>query len=129
MVASLSGDLEAGVWVVRELMNGGRLSDPIPGTTLTASFTDGQLSGTAGCNSYFASYQAEGQWIKIGPIASTMAFCDRPEGVMDQEGRYLALLEAAETFERMENHLTMRRADGLVLSYELKEESERLELD
>lgn len=41
-----------------------RKSRPIEGSTLTISFEDGQIHGSAGCNSYGDSYKVDGG--KIG---------------------------------------------------------------
>ena len=54
----------------------------LEGTTITAEFgEDGQLSGTAGCNSYTAGYTAEDGAISIQPAASTRMMCGAPDGV------------------------------------------------
>ncbi|MDX1413703.1 MAG: META domain-containing protein, partial [Candidatus Promineifilaceae bacterium] len=48
-------------------------------TEITAVFgEDGTLSGSAGCNSYTASYELNGDEISIGPAASTRKFCAEP---------------------------------------------------
>jgi heat shock protein HslJ len=71
----------------------------IDGTTVTAEFSDeARVAGKASCNQYFGSARAEeGGRLAVGPLASTMMACS-PQGVMDQETRYLAALEAASTF-------------------------------
>jgi heat shock protein HslJ len=71
----------------------------IDGTTVTAEFSDeSRVAGKASCNQYFGSARAEeGGRLAVGPLASTMMACS-PQGVMDQETRYLAALQAATTF-------------------------------
>jgi heat shock protein HslJ len=71
-----------------------------PHTTVTALFgADGNITGSAGCNSYTGSYTHSGQnRISIGPLATTQMYCGDP-GVMDQETAYLANLQAAASYE------------------------------
>jgi heat shock protein HslJ len=71
-----------------------------PHTTVNALFgADGNITGSAGCNSYTGSYTRSGQnGIAIGPLATTLMFCGEP-GVMDQETAYLANLQAAASYK------------------------------
>ena len=83
------------------------------GTTITANFgADGNLTGNAGCNDYNGSYTVKGDQITIGPLASTRKFCNDPEGVMDQEARYLSALGTAATYRIDGNSLELRTKDG-----------------
>jgi heat shock protein HslJ len=71
----------------------------LPGTALTALFsTENRVSGTAGCNNYFGSAKAESGRLAVGPLASTLMACGT-DGVMEQEARYLAALQAATRYE------------------------------
>ena len=45
-----------------------RKSRPVEGTTLTIKFEDGQVSGSAGCNSFGGSYQVNGEKIAFGEV-------------------------------------------------------------
>ena len=89
------------------------------GTEITAVFgDDGNLSGSAGCNNYMASYTVDGNAITIGQAASTMMMCADPEGVMEQESAYLTALSTAATYQIQGDRLELRTADGaLVASY------------
>lgn len=111
---SLGGDLEGEDWVVEELTIDGTSAAPLAGTELTALFEDGSVGGNAGCNSFFAEYQVDGDSIVIGPAGSTMAFCSAPEGTMDQELAYLTLLGMADSFSRDGDQLTLS-SDGTVV--------------
>jgi len=65
---------------------------------VTAEFTpEGSLSGSSGCNSYNAMYNAtpEGALTVVPPIATTRMAC---ESGMEAEATYLAALESAQTF-------------------------------
>ena len=71
------------------------VSSVIAGTTVTAVFSaDGNVGGNAGCNSYGAGYTVDGANLTIEAPISTKMYCGEPEGVMEQENRYLTLLES-----------------------------------
>ncbi|MGB5728247.1 MAG: META domain-containing protein [Thiogranum sp.] len=85
----------------------------ITGTRITARFAnDARVTGSAGCNQYFAEYLAADESITIGPPGATRRFCAEPDGVMDQEARYLEALRSAATFRLEGERLTLRTADG-----------------
>lgn len=79
-------------------------------STLTASFEDGRVSGSAGCNTFQGAYATEGSQIKVGPLATTRRACD--EALMTQEREFLAALASAVTWSIDGNMLDMHRADG-----------------
>jgi heat shock protein HslJ len=92
--------LEGTSWVLNAYNDGqGAIVAPIGGTQVTAEFeAGGNLSGSAGCKSYSATYEATEQTIQISPPVSTKMLCAQPEGVMDQETRYLQALEKATAY-------------------------------
>jgi heat shock protein HslJ len=58
---------------------------------------DGRASGSSGCNSFTASYElGSKERFTLGPIASTRMAC--PPAIMEQETRYLSILDAAESY-------------------------------
>jgi heat shock protein HslJ len=117
------------LWQVMGYNNGkGGVTSVVIGTELTAVFgEDGNLTGSAGCNNYSASFKvdeaagpAEGT-ISIGPAASTRMFCAEPEGTMEQEGQYLAALGMAATYRIESDRLQLRDENGsLVTDYVVK---------
>jgi heat shock protein HslJ len=63
------------------------------GSLVTALFAeDGNLSGSGGCNNFSTTYELNGDQIKVGPIASTMMFCEQG---MEQESAVFAALQSA----------------------------------
>jgi len=87
----------------------------IPGSSSTMNFgTDGQVTGRAGCNSYFASYRWKGNGLTIDQPGATSMLCDEPKGVMDQEARFLAALHSAATFRINGNMLEIQNAGGQI---------------
>lgn len=104
-------------WELSGYNNGqGGVVSTLTGTIITAVFgADGQVTGNAGCNNYIAPYTVNGREMAIGPVGSTRMICDSPEGVMDQESRYLTLLGDAGMFEQTPDKLIIRDADGITL--------------
>jgi len=104
--------LEGTSWVLTAL-NG---QAPLPDTTITAVFSEGQISGSSGCNSYFGSYTLDGDSLRVGTVGSTMMAC-LAEGVMEQETAYLEILQAVTEVRLTEGRLEMATADGRTLVF------------
>lgn len=71
----------------------------LPGTQITATFSDTEVSGSAGCNEYTGQLTPVDDYFTIGPIALTQKACSEPAGIMEQEQAYLTALEATDGFE------------------------------
>jgi len=83
------------------------------GSELTADFkADGNLGGSASCNSYAATYATSGKSIKFDQATATKKTCARPAGVMEQETQYLKALATAATYRMDGDRLELRTADG-----------------
>jgi len=95
-----------------------RKTKPIEGTTITAAFADGEIRGTAGCNSYFGSYTTNGARIEFGGLGWTAMACLDPPGVMEQETLVMDFFIKAERFELEDDRLTIYRADGEALTFD-----------
>lgn len=65
----------------------------IPGTSITAKFEGDTISGSAGCNDYSGAFTRDGNQMTFGPLAVTAMECPEPEGIMEQEQRYLEALQ------------------------------------
>ncbi len=113
--------LEDKEWVLASYGEQGDLQAVLAGTEITAIFDSAkeQVTGSAGCNSYFANYEASGNKLSFSAIASTEMYCDTPEGVMEQEREYLALLSDTTTFQVEDSLLTISSSDGQVLFFGL----------
>ncbi|MGD2048228.1 MAG: META domain-containing protein, partial [Chloroflexota bacterium] len=88
------GEVADRLWV---LVGYGDAANPTvvdEGTVITAVFSSVEptVSGSGGCNNYFANYEStdEGGLTITGPIGSTMMAC---EDTMDTEAAYFAALE------------------------------------
>jgi heat shock protein HslJ len=96
------------------------LDKTIPGSEITAEFADGQVTGSAGCNTYNGTYRstraAGRNTIEFGPLATTRMMCD--EALMDQEGLYLTALEAATEYTIEGFALSIEYPGGELLYYD-----------
>jgi heat shock protein HslJ len=109
--------LRGSSWLVTEYDNGTGLTSILPGSTITATFgTGGQVNGSAGCNNYFAGYNANtsNTNIKIIQGGMTRMLC-QPADVMVQEDNFITALNAAHTYQIEGRHLTLNKADGSVI--------------
>ena len=92
---------------------------PIAGTTWSFVLIDGQkpvssraaitiearsISANAGCNGMGSELTITPERLMVGPIISTMMFCD---GVMEQEKAVKALLSASPTYKVEGDSLTL----------------------
>ena len=114
--------LEDTRWVLQSYGEPGNLKDILADTEIKAEFvsSEGTVKGSAGCNSYFGSYDVKGNQISIpGPVGATEMYCTEPEGIMEQEQEYLAILQNAETYDIEDDQLQIFSGDK-VLIFELE---------
>lgn len=95
-------------WVVDTLDQ----APPVEGSELTLVFEEEKLGGSSGCNSYGGSYKAKGGTISISELFSTEMACMEPQGIMEQEQRYLSLLGEAQSFEINGDVLVIKTSAG-----------------
>jgi heat shock protein HslJ len=88
---------------------------PLTGTAPSAEFSADQISGSAGCNTYFGTYTVSGSEFSIGDVANTEMWCSDPEGVMDQEQAFLAALASAASHRLAGVQLELLDATGSVI--------------
>jgi heat shock protein HslJ len=111
-----TGDLDGTEWVLASL-NGG---SPLTGAEVTLAFASGQVTGSAGCNSYSGPYTVQGEdGLAFSYIVNTEMGCLEPEGIMEQETQYLNALREAARFRLSEGQLEIFTARGEVLTFVL----------
>ncbi|HUW13979.1 MAG TPA: META domain-containing protein [Anaerolineae bacterium] len=88
----------------------------VPGTEITATFEDGEVSGKA-CNTYGGEYQVSGDKLTITRVFWTEMACLDPQGIMEQETAYLKLLTTAQSFELAAGRLLIVGAGGEELAF------------
>ena len=108
-----------GSWQATGILQGDAFKSVISGTEITASFdVDGTLSGSAGCNSYRARYATERGEIEITQPAGTQKACASPDGIMEQESAYLAVLPTVLSFRVSGRSLELLTAEETpIVSY------------
>jgi heat shock protein HslJ len=91
----------------------------IDDTEITATFdsAEGRLVGSAGCNTYFASYEVTNNKLYILELTYTEMACLTPEGIMEQEQKYLSLLTNVRSLKADETTLTISGEDGQQLFF------------
>jgi heat shock protein HslJ len=93
------------------------LGNPVtPGTTITANFDNGQLSGSGGCNTYNTTYTTSGNSISIGFPTTTQVACE--DDIIQQENIYFNVLTSSASYQLSGPTLAMFDGGGqLVLQY------------
>ena len=101
--------LEGESWILTQMLTAGGQTEIVQ-TGVSAQFDGTTISGSAGCNSYNASYEASGSDISFGPIAVTKKLC--PEDDQSTEDRYLQLLAEIGSYEASDRSMSMNDTDG-----------------
>ena len=87
----------------------------VSGSSLNAAFgAGGALNGSAGCNTYSASYSVNGQALLIGQPSATGLLCPEPPGIMEQETAFLNALATTSSFSMEAGQLYLRTGGGTV---------------
>lgn len=104
-------------WVLESYGTPGNLEAVVEGTEITATFESAEhrVHGSAGCNSYFGDYEIGKEKLSVPIIGSTEMYCMDPQGVMDQEQRYLKLLQSAETYQIENSKLRITSGDEVLV--------------
>ena len=101
--------LEGKSWILTQMLTAGGQTQ-IVDVDVSASFDGMTISGTSGCNTYHASYEANGSEISFGPIAGTKMLCPEPE--RSTEDRYLRLLAEIGSYKVSGRSMSMNETDG-----------------
>jgi heat shock protein HslJ len=101
-----------GIWTLTGYSARGTLEPVIPGTSVSAEFgEENRVTGTSGCNHYFAEYSVSKDRLTIGAVGSTLMYCSG-EGIMEQETAYLGLLSDAARFSILGEDLHIYDTQG-----------------
>jgi heat shock protein HslJ len=90
----------------------GELTPVLPEATVGARFSNGKISGNAGCNRFTAAYQIKGKQLIIGRAMTTRKHCAEPDGIMEQEQQYLQALVRAHAYTLKPDGLELRDENG-----------------
>ncbi len=103
--------LEGVAWALVSYRNAdGDMTDVLADSPITMTFEDGNASGSAGCNRYFAAYQVQDENLTFGDVAMTRMMC--PDPVMEQEQAFSQDLAQVASFQVAEGELTLLDANG-----------------
>jgi heat shock protein HslJ len=112
----LAGTSWAATFYYNPATNG--MEQPLPGTSLTASFGQGgDLSGSGGCNNYGARYQVDGSSLRISGLSASSSACEVPKGIMEQEDAFLNNLESADGYSLEGGQLYLTRGGSAVIEF------------
>jgi heat shock protein HslJ len=103
--------LEGTSWrVVSVVDEAGRTTEVPAEVTATATFEDGTVSGTGGCNRWSAPYEIAGTSLTVGEAASTMMACPGAPG--EVESAFLGALPRVSGWAAGDDGLTLLDATG-----------------
>lgn len=102
--------LEGVEWVLAGIASGEAVVSSWIDAEVTAVFADGQMTGSAGCNNYFASYKVAGDALTLGPVGATKMMCEEERGARELE--FLVALQNVAGFSIMRESLTLTDAAG-----------------
>jgi heat shock protein HslJ len=112
--AAQSQSLAGSSWRATGINNGkGGVASPLADSKVTISFArDGKgVSGSGGCNTFTATWKAEGNALAFTPAGATRLTCAAP-GVMAQEQAFFKALESVATMRMEGDSLDLRTAQG-----------------
>lgn len=112
-----SAYLEREEWRLESYGTIGQTQLTIPGTEITLQFDkdENKIMGSAGCNSYFAAYDVWDRFISIGSLSQTRMYCQ--EGIMEQELKYLEILQKSESYMVQGNKLIILSSGSQILEF------------
>lgn len=100
-------------WELRSLGSEGI----VEGTNPTLEFSDGRVSGSAGCNSMGGDYQVNDNQLVIQELEMTLMACLDPEGLMAQEQLYFQALQQVDSFDLSVDQLSFVTKGGRTLNF------------
>ena len=111
--------LDGTTWDLKFVVQDTTWEPLIPGTKITLRVEGDRLTGSAGCNEYSASVQvSETGDLTLKDLTVGNNVCSEPQGVMDQESAYLALLPDVQGYIKLGGSLGLQDdADAAQLLY------------
>ncbi len=113
--ALLQSQVSAHIWALEYFVEGRFRRGVVTDTEVTLLFRlvgDVGIHGQASCNFYGAPMTITGNRLDLGPIYMTEMLCLNVPGVMEQEARYLKVLQSVRTFQVDDDRLTLFDVSG-----------------
>ena len=108
--SSAKADL-SGEWKLVSYGDAANPTPALPGVETTITFENGQLGGNVGCNSFGGDFKLKGSGFTVGPIMSTLMYCN--ETAAQEQGVLGMLVEGVGFSVRMDGDLlTITSSDG-----------------
>ncbi len=115
------GELGGTAWSLFAYGDPGSFQALASGSEITAEFsTDGQITGSAGCNRYMATFEVNGEFLAVGPIGLTRMMCT-DESLRQQEQQFISALEGmaeGSEFRLVSDQLEIDLGDGMLLVFQ-----------
>ena len=106
-----SPTLEGTEWMLSDHLGpDGALVPVAEEVTATASFSEGRVSGTTGCNRFSGTYRVDGSSVSIGWLATTRMACLPPRDAVERA--MTAALETTAGYTVTGDALELTNADG-----------------
>jgi heat shock protein HslJ len=104
-------------WILESFGQEDALVSVLEGTEIAFEFDaeGGQVSGSAGCNSFFGEFDLNGDQLSFGPLGATRMACE--PAIMDQETSFLDALQATESVQIDDGQLKIGNREGQVLIF------------
>lgn len=103
--------LEGTPWQLTTFVSGEAARSLVAGTQITATFDNGRVAGSAGCNSYTGNYTVQNNTMTVNKdIITTKKAC--ASDVMQQEQAFLDALAATSSYTIKGSQLTLSHAGG-----------------
>lgn len=103
--------LEGATWRLTQVAHADGQLHAVPDSVeATATFAEGAVSGSGGCNRYTASYTVDDGKLSIERGASTMMACPEPQATVEKA--FMAALEATKIYRIEDGQLAWLNAEG-----------------
>jgi heat shock protein HslJ len=108
------GSIEDRPWRLTGVLGpAGEIADVAPGIAATATFADGHIQGSTGCNRYVGTAVIDASTVLVTQVASTRRACPPPLDGIEQA--FLAALGEVGAYRLSLDALELLGADGAVL--------------
>lgn len=107
-------DLGSVAWRLTDVLDArGDLLPVDPEVLATATFSDGRVSGSTGCNRYMGTCALDGRSMRLTGIASTLRACPPPHSTV--EAAFLSALDRISGYDLAAGRLDLLSSSGAVL--------------
>ena len=103
--AADASELEGVPWVLASGVDVAGWEDVAP----SATFADGRVAGSTGCNRFSGAYATDGESLELGQVASTEMACAPPAG--EVESAFVAALQRVAVWSVTDDELVLHDAD------------------